>query len=280
MRFPDFIGVGSPRCGTTWFSHVLDQHPQIYLDPQFKEIHYFDNNYHRGHAWYARFFEDAEPDQVAGEFTPAYMVDEGNLDHIADAVPDAKLVLIIRDPVKRAFSHYMQRKRYQRQMPNFQTIIESNEKRILDFGLYGEQLQAIYARFPEKQVFVIHFEELVAKPEPILEMLQKFLEIEVLPLDPARAPKNAMTGVRSLALKQFMRGIRSLGRRHSSFERIFFKLLPGKQFLGWLRQINQKPLLQVDERMTEQELTLLKEFYAKDRETLEELLGRRMEWSW
>ena len=100
---PDFLGVGAQKAGTTWLAENLRRHPAIHL-PERKELHYFDESFHRSLASYARNFREAGA-RVTGEITPAYaLLDDERLAFIARAMPGVRAIYLLRDPVERAWS--------------------------------------------------------------------------------------------------------------------------------------------------------------------------------
>jgi hypothetical protein len=104
LRLPDFLGIGAPKAGTTWLHHNLAAHPDLFL-PEGKEMHYFSDHQFRGLLWYARQFEDAGP-RRCGEITPGYAVlPRRDIERIARLIPRVRLLLLVRDPVDRAWSH-------------------------------------------------------------------------------------------------------------------------------------------------------------------------------
>ncbi|NQV49072.1 MAG: sulfotransferase domain-containing protein [Candidatus Marinimicrobia bacterium] len=274
MRLPDFIGVGAPRCGTTWLAHILNQHPEIYMDPQFKEIHFFDNNFGRGVEWYARFFEGIPREIKCGEFTPSYIYPKDSFAKIHALNPETKLIVNLRDPVHRAFSHYMQRKRYIGGMDDFEKTVKMNVDHILDFGEYGKQLEEIYKLFSEEQVHIIIFEEMIRNPQKVIAKLLVFLGVSTLEIAVEKAPKNQMSTVRFVALKQLARGLRSLARKHHGFRKVFFRYLNGEVFIAWLREINSSNKRILKETLTPELESFLVTYYASDRVRLEQLLKK------
>lgn len=112
---PDFIIIGAQRCGTTSLYKYLCQHPEVY--PSFpKEIHYFSNYYQKGINWYRSHFpllsvksRNTGPGKgkfLTGEATPYYLPHPHAPRRAASVVPEAILIILLRDPVKRAYSHY------------------------------------------------------------------------------------------------------------------------------------------------------------------------------
>lgn len=104
LVLPHFLGIGAPKAGTTWLHHNLAAHPRLYL-PAHKEMHFFTSRLYRGLAWYAKQFE-AAGDRIPGEITPGYMaLDTPRIELIRSVMPDVRLVLLIRNPIDRAWSH-------------------------------------------------------------------------------------------------------------------------------------------------------------------------------
>jgi hypothetical protein len=107
--WPTFLGIGSMRCGSTWLYEVLRHHPQIRMsDP--KQLEFFNRHIlHRDFGWYRRFFEpepNEQPKPVRGEITPFYArLKPRNIVGIQRVMPDLRIVLVIRHPIERVWSH-------------------------------------------------------------------------------------------------------------------------------------------------------------------------------
>src|SRR5262249_27856015 len=112
----DFVIIGTQRGGTTSLYRYLIDHPDVAGAMLTKEVHYFDTNLRRGPGWYRAFFPTkAARDRhrrrtgrelVAGEASPYYLFHPLVPDRAHELLPDAKLVVMLRDPVERAFSHH------------------------------------------------------------------------------------------------------------------------------------------------------------------------------
>lgn len=104
LTLPDFLGIGAQKAGTTWLHANLLRHPDLFLPREQKELHYFDEQWRAPLASYAARFAEAGA-RVKGEITPAYAVlPLGRIRFIARVMPDLRLVLLVRDPVERAWS--------------------------------------------------------------------------------------------------------------------------------------------------------------------------------
>lgn len=105
LRLPTFLGIGVPQAGTTWLYDMLSCHPEIGLSKR-KEVQYFDKNLHRSLGWYAHWFESVSPEARAwGEVSPSYCVlSTDRISDVRSLLPDCRLVLLLRNPVDRAWS--------------------------------------------------------------------------------------------------------------------------------------------------------------------------------
>ena len=103
--FPHFIIIGVQKGGTSSLFHYLAQHPQMAL-PQGKEIHYFDKNHHRGEAWYKAHFPLKSAGKITGEASPYYIFHPHVPQRVKAACPHTKLIVMFRNPIDRAFSHF------------------------------------------------------------------------------------------------------------------------------------------------------------------------------
>jgi hypothetical protein len=101
----NFIGIGAQKAGTSWLYHMLSHHPQI-LFPAGKEIHFWDQQTHRGIQWYRDLFSGALPPEIRqGEITPAYaFLSLESISDIKRLFPDLRLIYMIRNPIERAWS--------------------------------------------------------------------------------------------------------------------------------------------------------------------------------
>jgi hypothetical protein len=204
---PDFLIIGAQKCGTTFLYQLLVQHPRV--KPSFaKEVHYFDLNFRKGDDWYRSHFPLQTRNirkYITGEASPYYLFHPHAPRRASAVVPDAKLVVLLRNPVDRAYSHYQhQVKRVtEGQTPEtlpFEEAIEV-EKRILpgevsrmlqneyyvssahrtrsylSRGIYIDQLLAWSRFFQKKQLLILKSEDLFSDTTTVLERMLAFLEI-------------------------------------------------------------------------------------------------------
>ena len=148
MHKPNFLICGFAKSGTTSLYHYLSEHPEIYL-PKRKELHYFTRKilsnkesgpgdklmqkFHvRNKEKYYKFFEGAQHKAI-GEVSPTYALYDEAVEEIEEQLgKDIKIILILRDPIKRAFSNYQHLKRENRETLSFQNALELEDERFLD----------------------------------------------------------------------------------------------------------------------------------------------------
>ncbi|MCB1959392.1 MAG: hypothetical protein KDE68_02520 [Rhodocyclaceae bacterium] len=107
-RLPTFLGIGAPKCGTTWLAECLLEYPQVCV-PEVKEVVYFSSakKLERGDAWYLAHFDPAGDAKAVGEFSVTYHAGGADVAaRIQALAPEVHVLAVLRDPVERAFSHY------------------------------------------------------------------------------------------------------------------------------------------------------------------------------
>jgi len=202
---PDYIIIGAQKGGTTSLQKALAAHPDV-CPSLVKEVHYFDLAYHRGERWYrAHFAQEVRRNQareqgrtlVMGEATPFYLAHPLAAQRAAAMVPDAKLVVLLRNPVERAYSHYRHEVRLGhedapvqeallRELSNgggaFSTeplrdLWAWQHRSYLQRGLYAQQLRAWMRWFPREQFLILRSEDYFADGIGILDQVCEHLGI-------------------------------------------------------------------------------------------------------
>jgi len=184
LLFPDFMIIGSQKCGTTWLSEMLKKHPLIYI-PKKKEIHFFDSFYDLGYFWYSYFFEKGR-EKIKGEATPAYgILDKKMIEKIKQKNPQLKIILLIRNPLERSWSSFKMEElkfkgRYFKKISEEEMISHLNSERSKALGDYLKIISNWSKYFPKKQIKIFFYDEINENPSSLLEKIFKFLEIENL----------------------------------------------------------------------------------------------------
>lgn len=198
---PDFIIIGAQKAGTTFLYHLLSQHP--YVEPATKkEVHYFDTGFDKGVDWYRSHFPGQTWREgrrvLTGEASPYYMYHPHAARRMAETVPDVRLIVLLRDPVERAYSDYQHKAREGRDKLDFQDAIETEEDRLrgerekmledenyqspeyrrfsyLSRGVYVDQLKDWHEFFDRQQLLVLESGELFEDPYKTFDRVQEFL---------------------------------------------------------------------------------------------------------
>ena len=228
-RLPDFLGIGVQKGGTTTLQCLLEQHPAAFL-PAAKELHYFSLHYALGEDWYRQQFTGAMPDQRCGEITPYYLFHPAVPARIQALLPQALLIVLLRDPVERALSQYFHSVRLGLEPLSLEEALAAEEQRLavadamlqatdgrhrshqehsyMARSRYEQQLPVWETRFGAQQLLVLRSEDLFARAELVWTKLLQFLELEPWPLPALAQPANAGRGesaVVPLALRDELR---------------------------------------------------------------------------
>jgi len=272
---PNFLVIGAPRCGTTWIDENLRRHPDIYMPPK-KELHFFDKHYARGIEHYEACFAGWNGEAAVGEATPDYLHGlytthgEDVAALIARHLPDAKLIVSLRNPVERAYSHFLNLKA--KHEHNLELTFEEKlqkvrgEAEIIREGFYADHLERYYALFPAESILVLLYDDLVADPKGFLRRIYRFLGVDPEFESPsAEARINMAVGkkhlARSSALWYLSRALSRLDM-HRLSERI--------------RRLNSRP----EPGMSEETRRRLIETYREPNARLERMIGRDLRhWS-
>jgi hypothetical protein len=193
-RSVDFMICGTQKGGTTALHSYFSEHPEICMaDP--KEVHFFDNeaNFVNGqpdYSTYHAFFQPRRSHKVLGEATPIYMYWNEAPRRIFEYNPNTKIIVVLRNPIERAYSHWnMERSRDADLLP-FAEAIRTEAKRCrealplqhrvfsyIDRGHYLDQLCRIWTYFPKDRVLVLKHENLRCNPAETLNQASAFLGI-------------------------------------------------------------------------------------------------------
>ncbi|WP_448628112.1 sulfotransferase family protein [Geodermatophilus sp. URMC 64] len=243
-RLPQFFIAGAPKAGTTALHAALATHPGLYLSPV-KEPKYYltggrppDRSRQRGpgdahsaREWiwrrerYVALFAGAPARAVRGESTPFYLYDRDAHARIAADVPDARIVLVVRDPVDRAVSNWVHlRADGLEPEADFLTAVRAEERRIADgwapfwhyrgLGRYGEQLRDLLTHFPREHVLLLRYRELVDTPQQTLDRVCAFLGVaggQAHAVPPENVKPYVADGARYRALARVARAGAALG---------------------------------------------------------------------
>jgi hypothetical protein len=177
---PDFVGVGVHRSGTTWWHRLVTSHPGVSDPPGTrKELHFFDPYWDGAFGdadaeRYRRYFP-RPAGRLCGEWTPRYMYDAWVPRLLARCAPDAKLLVMLRDPLERYRSHMRIHMARVVERTAYSCVIAGDA---LSRSLYAVQLRRVLRHFPREQLLVLQFERCLAEPEAELRRTYEFLGLE------------------------------------------------------------------------------------------------------
>jgi len=220
---PGFLIVGAERCGTTSMFHVLKQHPIVFSTTLRKqEVHFFDVAYERGLPWYQAQFpllvsarltaRGAGVAPVAFEASPYYMFHPLAPERINHDLPGVKLLVMLRDPVERAYSahanhvgHGLETESFERALELEDSRLEGEAERIIADpsyvsyshrhhsyrirGHYADQLEHLEQVFGRERMHVVDSDDFFANPGPAYDQVLNFLGLPAH--SPAFTPQNA-----------------------------------------------------------------------------------------
>jgi hypothetical protein len=225
---PDFVVIGAMKSGTSFFYHLLTQHPLVERAAA-KELHFFNNHFNLGVEWYRRCFPPPKWKEgrrtITGEATPGYLRSPLAAERMAEIIPEARLIALLRNPVDRAYSDYQQVVRKGRESRTFEEAIGFEEATIeakrtrplggegetsvheedhagLDDPLHGYLFKSIYVDqllrwselFPEEQMLVIKSEDFFEHPQQTLKTVRGFLDLPEWEPEASELPKKRNEG--------------------------------------------------------------------------------------
>jgi len=194
---PDAVILGAQKSGTSSLHSYLTQHRGV-TAPLRKEVHFFDLNYARGERWYRAHFGRAGEPGLNLDSSPYYLFHPAVPQRLRATLPAAKLIVLLRDPVRRAYSHYWHERDKGRESLSFEDAIDAEPGRIdavhsrlaegtldrshehqhfsyLARGRYAEQLERWFAVFPREHFLILRFEDLVKDPLAVLNQALAFV---------------------------------------------------------------------------------------------------------
>jgi hypothetical protein len=289
--WPNFFIVGAQKAGTTSLYFYLKKIPGVYMPP-LKELFYFAPHavqssiadVIRDKKEYLKLFENARGYTAVGEATPFYLCDPDAPKLIHQTVPHARIIMILRDPIERAYSNYLMKMKYSGMKSSFHDELmrdyKSQEKMFgrstmyVEFGMYYEQVKRYLDIFGREQVKVIIFEEFVQHPEQIVNEVLAFLGVNYTVTE-IREQYNPYSVPRSTIALWIFAFFRWLRARNIKFYKIL-NLLPDSLVESLPEKIlfkrKQKP------KIEPKAVKFLQEIYRDDVIRLESLLGRSLPW--
>lgn len=197
-RLPDYMIIGTQRGGTTSLFHYLSENTSV-SSPREKELHFFSEKYEKGISWYKSRFPTKKR-TITGESTPYYLFHPLCAERIAKHVPDARLVLMLRNPVTRAYSNYWLVVEHGRENLSFEEALKAEEERTkgeeekivknenynsekhrlysyVARGRYIEQIERYMKFFPKEKFLFLRSEDFFKDPLATTKQTLNFLDL-------------------------------------------------------------------------------------------------------
>ncbi len=247
MRLPTFLILGAPKCGTTALAQFISSHPNVFVTNP-KEPHFFDSNYEMGLENYLKkYYSSWSTEHAAGEATPSYLIVPYVAKRIKECVPNAKLIVLLRNPIERAYSSWwMFRARGMEQLSFEETInyeieqyagddniesvftessVKKNTRRIkagkeicerayLCAGHYADHLTRFYQEFPQHNIKVIFSHQLRRNHEKSIRDIWNFIGVDMDEQIPDFNAVNEALGHRAAPLLKTLQGLGLMQFRH------------------------------------------------------------------
>ena len=288
----DFLGIGAEKAASYWIAHCLKEHPEVCFARN-KEVFFFNEydphllkvknlKYQRGISWYARQFPNCDKSQLKGEYSPTYLYGKEAAERIKKHFPDVKIIVCLRDPVKRAFSQYL----HDRSIGLIKDIsFEEALKRQISYfekGLYFKHLKNYFSLFPKKNILVILIEDIKKDRKAVLKKIYKHVGAKNTNFQPKslKTKPNVASQARFYYLNYFLLHVEYVIKRNNLTWILRFLEKTGLRKLAFHVSyfINRKPLDKYPKmkRKTEESL---RNRYLSDINKLEKLINRNLN-SW
>lgn len=216
MNKPNFLCIGAQKSGTTLLYELLREHPEIYI-PEQKELHFFDidDNYKKGISWYLQFFKSSINQKAIGSITPSYIYFDYVPERIqAELGNNIKFIVILRNPIDRAYSHYWMSFKRGYETLSFEKAImmeharirkgyfEKNNFSYISRGFYSEQLERYYRFFPKENFKILIFERFIKQIDQYIYEILDFLGVEKIQIN----RRNYIVHEGALMLNTYLKG--------------------------------------------------------------------------
>jgi Sulfotransferase family len=189
---PDFVIIGAVKGATTWLRNQLLARPDVFLPKP--EPHFFSQEYDRGEAWYREWFSEAGKGQLVGEKSADYLADPKVPARMYRLLPEAKLVVQLRNPVERAYSDYCMLYRRGSVGSDIRSYLDPSRPspvpRFLADSAYYQHLARFLEFYSKSHLKVLIYEDIIEQPEAIVREVEQFLNLAA-PASPIPLVDNA-----------------------------------------------------------------------------------------
>lgn len=213
-RLPNFLIIGAAKCATRWMCRCLTEHPQVFIPVD--EPFHFCRNYDPADplpAWYRRLFEPAGDKPVIGENSNTYISHRMVPARLHGALPEAKLIVVMRNPIDRAYSDYgmhLRRGGISRDLGLYLDPDRAINNDFLEKGFYLEQIERFMKFYPRQRFCVVLYDDLRRDPLSVYRTLFGFLGVDPS-FEPASLERKVNTAKDKVFLPQFKHTVNQSG---------------------------------------------------------------------
>lgn len=229
----NFFCVGAQKAGTSTLHDIIKQHPDVSL-PKRKETHFFrdDDKYDKGQNFFFKLFEQKPWVKVYGEIDPEYLYFENCAQRIKETFQNVKIIIILRNPVERAYSHYLMTKSRGLEELSFDEAIYAERNRLnshfdhinysyISRGMYMKQIERFELIFGPENVTVFFFDDLIADAKTVVTKFVEFAGLEPYAFDYA-VKSNVASEAKNEKIRDFV-------YKPNKLKKLIGKLIPSKQ---------------------------------------------------
>jgi hypothetical protein len=187
IKVANFLVIANKRCASNWLNRNLLEHPEIFMASKdgkvLKGVHFFDWNYNKGVQFYAENFKGASNEKRLGEVEHSYFWNDLVPERIYKTLGVIPMIMSLRQPVERAYSHFQLRRRY---LPkgdysyDFETafrIAMEKDSAEATWGYYGRQFKKYLEWFPIETFRIIKYEQIIDRPVETIRQVYSFLDV-------------------------------------------------------------------------------------------------------
>ena len=296
-RIPNAFLIGVQKAGTTTLYDWLSQHPEIYGLNEFKDVDFFADpeRSKKSKELLQKAFKDHNNEPVILQSFVNYLLYENALSEMYKLCPNARLIVILRNPVDRAFSAYHHFKKFNKEIKNIENAllyipkdniefsIKNNDFTYIEHGFYYKQLKKLFQIFSPEKVLILEFDDLKKQPNILLKKVYDFLEISDS-FYPTLIAKNVTGQIKNQWIQKTLTTSGTLRKMLIKYT-IGLLLSDGKRRLIRYKLIeyNTKKKQSLDKTFTEEETKIrlaLTKIFLPDVMKLDELLGTQFKTKW
>ena len=284
---PNFFIVGAPKAGTTSLYFYLEQHPEIFMSP-LKETNFFShdatvkqNLYYKERGinnWnnYLALFKEAENKKAIGEASVSYLFYPEVAGAIKEKFPDGKIIIMLRNPVERALSHYYMDHKLGYVSDSFDDILFTKShspmqslfyQQFIQLGFYFEQVERYITVFGKENVMIIFFEDFKNDTSAEIRKLYRFLAVDENVIIDTNKKHNAFQNPRNAIVHTFY--------KNKFLRQTVKRMVPEKQ----MERVKNIFLTRKKNMVSEIVLQYLRDLYKPDIQQLSKLVNRDLS-SW